>query len=239
MRWRWVLTGVIVVALAAIVAVVHSPLMAVERIDIRGAEHTDVASVVTAAGVGPGAILLWVDTGALERAIADEPWVSDVRVGRVWPGTVTVEVVEREPVAWIEGALGWMLVARDGTVVGRSDEPGPGLLHASVPLGDWELGVRPSDPGWEEVIDMALVLDDDLGSTLLLEMRGPEMWTTALGHEVRIGHPIDLADKARALRAMVSEDIPGGAIIDVSSPLRPAIVPIGAQLGVESPDTEG
>jgi cell division protein FtsQ len=239
MRARWLLLGIIFLALSTIVVVVHSPLMAVERIDIRGAVETDVARVVAAEGVGVGALLLWVDTDDLEAAIADEPWVSDVRVQRVWPDTIEIEVVEREPVVWIEGVFGWMLVGRDGTVIDRSAEPGPGLMRAALAFPDAEPGDQPLDPAWSEVVEMALVLDDDIGSTLVLEMRGPEMWTFAFDHEVRLGTPIDLADKGRALRAMLGEDVPGGAIIDVSSPLRPAIVPIGAQLGVETSEEQG
>lgn len=239
MNPRWILLGVILLALTTIVVVVHTPLMAVDRIEIRGAVETDVAAVVAAEGVGAGALLLWVDTGGLEAAIATEPWVSDVRVQRVWPDTIEIEVVEREPVVWIEGVLGWMLVGRDGIVIDRRPEPGPGLMRAELAFRDFEPGDRPLDPAWTEVVEMALVLDDDIGSTLLLEMRGSEMWTFAFDHEVRLGTPIDLADKGRALRAILGDDVPGGAIIDVSSPLRPAIVPIGAQLGIETTDEQG
>jgi cell division protein FtsQ len=239
MRARWLLLSVVIVAVGGAAIVLHSPVFAVDRIDIFGAQRTDVASVVQELGVGPGALLVWVDTAAVHDAIASEPWISDVRVSRIWPGTVEIEVIEREPVAWIEGVFGWMLVARDGTVVERTVEPNATYLQAAVAFPDADLGDRPQDPEWTEVVDMARVLSDDIGSSLRLEMRGAEMWTEVFDHEVRLGIPIDLADKARALRAMLTEEIPGGAIIDVSSPLRPAIVPIGAQLAVESDGGEG
>lgn len=220
-RWPLVVTAV---ALAALVGAVHSPLLAVETVEILGASRADVTGRVADTGLGRGALLLYVDSGAIEDAVRVEPWVLDVRVDRIWPDRVVVEVIERDALVWIEGIEGWMLVARDGTVLEQADAPGTGLMRAGLAFPDRAPGETPSDPAWQEVVDMALVLADDIGGTLELEMRGREMWTTAFGHEVRMGHPIDLADKARTLRAMLAGDLPDGAIVDVSSPIRPAVV---------------
>jgi cell division protein FtsQ len=221
------------------VGVVHSPLMAVDTVEVLGATRSDVRQIVDATGVGPGALLLWVNAGAIEEAVAVDPWVADVRVDRIWPNRVVVEVIEHQAVAWIEGIQGWMLVSRDGTVLERSEVPGSGLLVAEFAFPDRLPGDRPADPAWHEIVQMALVLSDDIGGTLRLEMRGAEMWTSTFGYEVRFGHPIDLADKGRTLRAMLAGEIPEGAIIDVSSPLRPAIVPLESQVAVETSSSEG
>lgn len=235
---RWPLIVMILIAVGAVGAA-HSPLMAVDTVEVVGATRSAVRQIVDATGVGPGALLLWVNAGAIEQAAATDPWVADVRVNRIWPNRVVVEVIEHQAVAWIEGVQGWMLVSRDGTVLERSEGPGSGLLLAELAFPDRLPGDRPMDPAWHEVVQMALVLSDDIGGTLKLEMRGAEMWTSAFGYDVRLGHPIDLADKGRTLRAMVAEEIPEGAIIDVSSPLRPAIIPLESQVAVETPSGEG
>jgi len=235
---RWLQVVAILLTVGAAV-VVHSPLMAIEMVEVVGADHADVAAVVEEIGLGPGAFLLWVNTGAIEEAIAAQPWVVDVRVDRIWPDRVVVEVLEHQAAVWIEGGPGWMLVSGDGTVLERAEDPGPGLLRAELAFPDRLPGDRPVDPTWHEIVEMALVLSDDIGSTLTLEMRGAEMWTSTLGHDIRLGHPIDLADKGRALRAMVAEDLPANAIIDVSSPLRPAIVGSKLQGVVETSVSEG
>ncbi len=225
-RWLLVLAGV---ATTVAIGVLHSPLMAVETVEILGADRVDVRGIVDDLGLGAGAFLLWINAGEVEEAIISEPWVADVQVDRIWPDKVVVEVIEHEAVVWIEGVLGWMLVSRDGTVLERAVAPGAGLLLAALAFPDRLAGDRPIDPAWHEIVEMALVLSDDIGVALVLEMRGAEMWTKALGFDVRLGHPIDLADKGRTLRAMLAEDIPDGAIIDVSSPRRPAIVPAKSQ----------
>ncbi len=96
------------------------------------------------------------------------------------------------------------------------------------------------DPVWTEVVELALVLRDDIGATLHLRLQGSEVWTEALGYEVRMGAPIDLADKGRTLRSLLSAAaIEPGSIIDISSPSRPAIVPPGSsQVEVEGSDEE-
>ena len=204
--------------------VLNSPLFSVRTVEIDGVDRSEAAARVAGTGIGEGALLLWVDTGVIDQAVRGDPWVSDVRVRRVWPDRVVVEVLERRPVVWIEGVLGWMEVAEDGTVVARADHPPPGLMQATVAFPDRDPGDRPADPTWKEIVEMALVLEAGIGPTMVLEMRGSEMWTSALGHEVRLGFPIDLADKARTLLALLGGDVPTGAMIDVTSPRRPAIV---------------
>jgi hypothetical protein len=214
-RWfPWVSVAIVA---AGVALLAHSPWLSVSEIEVVGVVRSDAEARIASSGVGEGALLLWVDTGAVERAVRDDPWVRDVRV----------EIV------WIEGVLGWMLVASDGTVVDRAPQPEPGLLRASVALPDVQPGVRPVDPGWHEIVGMALVVEDALGGTMVLDMRGAEMWTEVLGHPVRLGHPIDLADKARTLLAMIGQQLPAGVTIDLTSPTRPALVSTDTQVAVE------
>jgi len=235
-RWWPLVTIVVVMAAAGLVA--NSPWLSVSEIEVLGVVRSDAEARVAASGVGEGALLLWVDTGAIERSVRSDPWVRDVRVEKVWPDRLVVEVAERRPLVWIEGVLGWMLVAADGTVVERAPEPEPGLLQASVALPDVDPGVQPVDPGWHEIVEMALVVEDALGGTMVLEMRGAEMWTEVLGHQVRLGHPIDLADKARTLLAMIGQELPEGVTIDLTSPARPALVPADSGSEVEGSGDE-
>lgn len=218
--WPW-LTAIAVVAAAGFA--LHSPWLSLHEVEVVGAVRSDPAPLVAAAGVGEGAILIWVDTGAVARSVATDPWVADVRVERVWPDRLVVEVAEREPVAWMEGTETWMLVATDGTVLETAAQPGGGRLRARLAFPDLAPGERPADPTWAEIVAFATLLRDDLGAILTLELRGTELWTEALGHPVRLGFPIDLVDKGRTLQALLAGSVPSGATIDVSSPDRPAV----------------
>lgn len=224
--WPWLILAVV----AAIGFALHSPWLSLRSVEVVGALRSDPASRVAAAGVGDGAILVWVDTEALEVAVAEDPWVSEVRVTRVWPDRLVVEVLERSPAVWIEGRTAWMLVAADGTVLQSVALAEGGLLRAALSVDDHEPGDRPDDSLWREVVALAGVLRDDIGGTMTLALQGAELWSEALGHPVRFGTPVDLADKGRALRALLQQELPVGATVDVSAPLRPVVVPLGTGL---------
>lgn len=222
--WPWVVLAVV----SGVGFALHSPWLSLRSIEIVGAVRSDPASRVEAGGVGHGAILVWIDTGALEASIAEDPWVSEARVTRVWPDRLVVEVLERSPAVWIEGQSAWMLVAGDGMVLQGAPTAGGGLLRAAIGTGDHEPGERPEDSLWREVVVLAGVLRDDIGGTMTLRLQGTELWSEAFGHPVRFGTPVDLADKGRALRALLQQQLPVGATVDVSAPLRPVVVPLGA-----------
>lgn len=228
--WTWVIVFAVVATMGILL---HSPLLALSRIEVIGAVRSDAVSRIAEAGVGEGALLLWVDTGHVENAVAEDPWVLRVSAERVWPNRLVVEVVEREPAVWIEGVSGWMMVSADGVVLDLASRPTPDLVRAAVPFPDRPKGHRPNDPTWDGIVAMAVILDSARYMEALLEMRGTEMWTHISGFEVRFGHPNDLADKARALVALLEEDLPPGSRIDVSSPQRPAVVPADPQEEVE------
>lgn len=93
--WPW-LTLVAVVAAAGFA--LHSPWLSLHSVEVVGAVRSDPAAGVAAAGVGEGAILVWIDTAAVADAVRRDPWVADARVTRVWPDRLIVEVIERTPV---------------------------------------------------------------------------------------------------------------------------------------------
>ena len=220
--WTWLLGASL---LAAGAFALHSPWLSVHEIEIVGAVRSDPAPLIAASGVGEGAILIWVDTAAVARAVGEDPWVADARVDRVWPDRLVVEVLERQPVAWVEGTTTWMLVASDGTVLEIADEPGGGYLRAVMAFPDLTRGEQPADATWNEIVALAATLRGDIGGAMTVELLGSELWTEVFGHPVRLGYPIDLADKGRTLRTMLQEELPPGATLDVSSPTRPAIAP--------------
>lgn len=224
-RWAWVAVVVMLLVLAAVI-VAHSPWMSVREIEIVGADRIDVAGRLEAAGIGEGAILVWLDTGEVVAAIDGHPWAAEVRAERIFPDRLVVEVREHRAVAWIEGEHGWMLVAEDGTVLESASLPGEGVLRVSLPFGDIPVGLASQDSTWREVVELGGVLEPDLAaeSRLVLDSGG-EVWMELPAHRVRLGHPIDFAEKGAVLQALLAEGLPDGAVVDVVAPRRPAVVP--------------
>ncbi len=224
-RWGpWVAVGTLLLLLIVGV-VLHSPWLSVRNIEIVGAERVDAAGRLHRAGIGTGAIMIWLDTGAVEEAISADPWAVGVAVERVFPNRLVVEVDERIPVAWVEGLVTWMLVGDDGTVVEVAAEPGEGVLTVALPFSDVAVGLRPDDPVWDEIVALGRVLEPDLASRSRLTRQVSEIWLEVPGHRVRLGHPIDLGEKGLVLQSLLAEGIEAGSVVDLVAPRRPAVMP--------------
>lgn len=159
---------------------VRSPLLDVDRVQVVGAERVDAAAVREAAsGTRPGTPMLDVDPGRAGEGVAALPWVDEVRVTRLWPGTVRIVVTERTEVATVEAGDAWALVDADGrvlalaesepdlpTLAGRRDT-GPGDTldggdrRALAVLGDLPTALRSATESTATRDDgLELVLDD-------------------------------------------------------------------------------
>lgn len=229
-RWHWgwtiALTGLLLAGAAAVA--LHSPWFKLQHIEIVGAERADVAGRVAHAGIGPGAFMIWLRPGEIEEAVAADPWVREVRVERILPNRLVVEVLEHIPAAWVGGGSAWMLVSRTGVVVAVAEAPGEGLLRARVPYAAAEPGDRPFGEEWTELVGLSLALSPVLAAEAWVTSEGGELWIEAQGFRARLGPAVDLADKGRAFEALLASDLPTGAVINLVAPTRPALSVPGA-----------
>jgi hypothetical protein len=230
-RWRWILGigGTLLAGAAAVV--LHSPWMSVREIEILGATHADVAGRLAAAGVGEGAIMIWLDPEAIEEAVRADPWVREVRVDRIFPSRLVVEVLEQTPAVWVAGEHSWMLVARTGAVLATAEAPGEGLLRAEVFYPDHEPGDQPEGGEWAELAGLGLALGPELAAEARVTREGGELWLEAQGCRARLGAATLLADKGRAFAALLGTGLPPGSQVDLIAPTRPAVTPPGGEGG--------
>lgn len=125
-RRRWLLIiGVSGAAVAGALGWVAwwSPLLAVNRIEVSGAQRVDRAQVLDASGVRQGTPLARVDTGSVRERVSGLRAVESARVHRVWPSTLRVAVRERAPVAAVPADGAYALLDRDGVHVATVREP--------------------------------------------------------------------------------------------------------------------
>ncbi|MFH1331142.1 MAG: FtsQ-type POTRA domain-containing protein [Actinomycetota bacterium] len=222
-HWGWTLslTGLLLAAAAAVA--LHSPWFKLQHIEIVGAVRADVAGRVAHAGIGPGAFMIWLPSEEIERAVAADPWVREVRVERILPNRLVVEVLEHTPAAWVGGGSTWMLVSRAGVVVAVAAAPGEGLLRARVPYAAAEPGDRVFGEKWAELVGLGTALSPVLAAEAWVTSEGGELWIEARGFRARLGPAVDLADKGRAFEALLAADLPTRAVIDLVAPSRPAV----------------
>ena len=142
---------VIAIAVAAVVggayALTRSALLDLDQVEVNGVVGTQAAEVTTATGLELGTPLLDLDLDAATAAVTDLPWVLSAEVSRSWPGTVTVDIVRRTPVAVLPTGDG------GGVVI---DEEGVAIARTVNTLGELPVITVTASGGLGEVQDFAL-----------------------------------------------------------------------------------
>lgn len=112
-----VLLGMVVWGIAALW---RAPIFSITRVEVDGATHLSPSRVTSMAALPKDATLFHINTAAIERKVASDPWVAKVRVIRSFPHTLRIVVTERTPAALVDagGAELW-LVSPDGTWLGK------------------------------------------------------------------------------------------------------------------------
>lgn len=125
-RYIWAALAVAVLALATY-AVVWSPWLATDRVEVEGTTTVAADVVVDAAAVPPGTPLVRVDLDEVDDRVSAIRAVADVAVHRSWPRTITITVTEREPVAALRRDGAWWVIDKDGVLFRKVVRPAPTL----------------------------------------------------------------------------------------------------------------
>jgi cell division protein FtsQ len=217
--------GVLVVLVAGAAGLTRTPLLDLDTIAVEGAATLgadQIRAVVADAGVRPGQPLLDLDAGRAEAALEALPGIEEAHVTRHWPGSITIEVVERVPVAAMTVAGGIALVGADGIVV--DVQPGPSALVAV----DGPSTLAPGDRvDATALLAVAAALPDSvraLVSGIGEAGDGGVELRLAAGGVARLGSADRLAEKLVALQTMLTEvDTTCLAILDLQVPSAPTI----------------
>lgn len=86
-----------------------------ERIEMSRLQHMDRAGIISQAGIKLGDSLLQMDLQHIAEQIERNPWVETLKLRRRFPSTLSVEIVERKPVAVVNMGYLYYLDAK-GTI---------------------------------------------------------------------------------------------------------------------------
>jgi cell division protein FtsQ len=224
-RLRTVLIVAVLVTVVGVgVWVLQSPLLAIRDIGVYGVVHSDVAEVLSNAGIREGDPIVRVSPGKVEAMLEKDPWVQSAKVTRTFPHTIEVDITERTVAAAVSTKRGWVLLSNDGIVLGPADtvEPGTARLY----LGTVDAGTpgeKPRDLVVGGALEFVVSLDSPLRSELTLDEKDGELWADVGGLSVRLGAPLEMASKANVLEALLERGIPDGSTINLIAPSRPTI----------------
>ncbi len=226
-RWRTAVVVLLGLVLACTLAWVlwWSDLLAVDGVGVDGEQVLSEEEVRVAAGVGTGTPLARVDLDAVAGRVEALAPVADAEVRREWPGTLRIEVREREPVAVLAEAGEYRALDAEGVLFRSYPD-----LPAGLPLvqGDelaeaTETGSAGSarEDALREVASVVVALEPAVARQVdHVEVASLDAVVLVLadGAVVRWGSAEDSAFKAEVLTALMR--VPA-ATYDVSAPSLP------------------
>jgi cell division protein FtsQ len=88
----------------------------IDNIEIEGAKRLSRGLVLEQSKVGPGASLLAIRPGQIERALMAHPWIAKAEVSRRWPNSLHLKIQERDPVALVQFGEELLYMDRQGMI---------------------------------------------------------------------------------------------------------------------------
>jgi UDP-N-acetylmuramate dehydrogenase len=221
-RKRVLLSAGLLIGLGVItVVVLASPLMAVRRVSVEGAQYTDAALIQSVIASLKGHSVLTVDTREAERRLESNPWVDSARIHTYFPNRLVIEIAERVPAGWFLGVDNRARVI-DGegrvlsVVVGQPTQYrqitgiGPNLTAGAV-----------ANDVYRAAAQLAISIPDELSPLVdTLGVSGPDQLTMTLttGTIINFGPPVDIRNKLISVVVLLRRQNPEQIIsIDVSS----------------------
>jgi hypothetical protein len=200
------------------------PALAVRTVDVVGARHLSAAQVAQAAGLRGSASILSVDAASAQQRLLDQVWVRTATVHSQFPGTVTVQVSEWQPVAaYHAGSSSKLFLLSSQAIVLGPTSTSAGLIVLQGPAGaDPRVGDRALDAQLLTALinmqramptligqDVASFIFDSCGDLTMVAKRG---WKVYFGRVLTPEEFTALHDKLTALKA-----ISGNGNVDYSS----------------------
>lgn len=215
-------------------AATRSALLDVDRVHVEGSVRVAAPELQHATGIRPGTAMVDIDEAAAETAVERLPWVKEAWVARHWPGTVSIHIVERDPVAAISTGGTWALVDETGFVIAHHTDRGPAVPLEGV-VAPRRAGTTLPDEALP-LVQAAAAVPADLarrvealaattsGPELRLRPEGPVGAGGASPFRVRLGGADRLWEKFAALRAVLAgADLTGLASVDLRLPENPVL----------------
>jgi cell division protein FtsQ len=211
--------GVLAVVGIAVWVVWFSPLFALRGEEISVSSDgvlVDLAAARQVVEPFVGTPLTRLDPSEVEAALGTVPGVLDSQVVRSWPHGLSVEIVERIPVAAVaDSSQGYLLVDIEGVELAVSAQPPDGLPVVTVPVGEDNSRVLAA------ALAAAAALPPDLAIRIEAIRAETEDSVTLFvkdGPRIEWGGAEDSTLKARVVEVLLSSDGEAAAVIDVSAP---------------------
>ena len=200
-----------------------------KRVVVSGNRRVGGQEILTRAAIAANTTIWLQNTGAIERRVAEIPYIDRVRVRRVPPATIRIVVTERTPFAVLHSGYDAAVVDRTLRVL----EPAP--AESALPVFDLEPAldltpgsfVRSSDAVTLRSAYEIMAAHHMTPVELRLDRYGGLVVTMRSGVRLMLGGQSDLTQKLTLADAILSQIVTGRrrvAAIDLRAPSAPVLV---------------
>jgi hypothetical protein len=151
--------AVLLALIAGLIVAIRQPAFTAARVEVGGLHHLTRAAVLRAAALEGSPALFLISPDRASAAIAADPWVRDVSVEALLPGTVRVSVVEWQPAAVLTAGNSSYLLTEVGTVLGPAAPGTPGQPGLTIRTPAHTLAPRDSAIGARLLSDLGRMRD--------------------------------------------------------------------------------
>ncbi len=216
--------------------VYRSDLFHVENVTVSGVSHLTDHEITRVAAVPDDSTLLRLDEDGIKQRLSQNAWVQSVEVKRVFPNTVELQIVEREPAAAVRvNEKSTWVVADDGAWLSAATnadwENNTRIVDVNASISAPVSGVACDDEG----IMNALKVVEALGERTKGELdsiSAPSAAKTSLnlknGVSVAFGDASEVAAKEAAIWGVLDKLAGQVSYINVRVPSRPTYRALGA-----------
>lgn len=91
------------------------------EIKVSGLEIISEDTIISTAALESGTNIFKINTDKLKDALKKNTYIDDVKIKRIMPNTIAIEVTERKVAFYIEGAEGNYVIDKGGRVLGKKE----------------------------------------------------------------------------------------------------------------------
>ena len=212
---------IVVGGFLAVQLLLASDLFKIEQICVQGGRHLSAEQVVALSDIKPGLNTFSLDLDLIGRKVAENPWVREAQVQRIFPKQIDIRIEERTPVAIIN--LGYLYYLDNRGEVFKVLEADDSLDFPVVTGFDYQK-IEQHDAQSSEDLKQVVALLGDLRSREQFSLKqvsevhreksgGFALFTLDGGVKIRLGHEA-FAKKLDRLERIYAELQPRLLILD-------------------------
>ncbi|MEW6076406.1 MAG: FtsQ-type POTRA domain-containing protein [Thermodesulfobacteriota bacterium] len=143
---------------------IRSDCLRINDVQVKGLSLLDREAVVHRAGIATGMNIMAVNLSVARRRLQADPWIADVRISRVLPSTIVIDIREHTPLAILDWG-GSFLINSHREVFKRLEPTDPSALPviSGIECGDLDEkghAVGPALNAALDVVEMGVILGE-------------------------------------------------------------------------------